>query len=211
MLVSKAMVDGVDGGAGRYSAQQRQRLYRVGIREFFRLDAAPGPRIDDDGRLRRLHLRPRGGAAVHASTRSSTSTRAAASTPACRSTTSSSASNSHPPLSDGSAATAVGTTPGADARTGGGVPAPASRAAAAASSRSASRRAGAPTSYAESVAALQRLGYERIALGGLVAAEDPRDPRRARRDRQDPRARAPDCTCSASPAASRSRRSRASA
>jgi len=37
MLVSKAMVDGVDGGAGRYSAQQRQRLYRVGIREFFRL------------------------------------------------------------------------------------------------------------------------------------------------------------------------------
>lgn len=37
MLVSKAMVDGIDGGAGRYSAQQRQRLYRVGIREFFRL------------------------------------------------------------------------------------------------------------------------------------------------------------------------------
>src|SRR3954453_11820572 len=45
MLVSKAIVDGVDGGAGRYSAQQRQRLYRVGIREFFRLDRAPGPRI----------------------------------------------------------------------------------------------------------------------------------------------------------------------
>src|SRR4051812_32868914 len=45
MLVSKAIVDGVDGGAGRYSAQQRQRLYRVGIREFFRLDEAPGPRI----------------------------------------------------------------------------------------------------------------------------------------------------------------------
>ena len=45
MLVSKAMVDGIDGGAGRYSAQQRQRLYRVGIREFFRLDGAPGPRI----------------------------------------------------------------------------------------------------------------------------------------------------------------------
>src|SRR5688572_3450068 len=45
MLVSKAMVDGVEGGAGRYSAQQRQRLYRVGLREFFRLDEAPGPRI----------------------------------------------------------------------------------------------------------------------------------------------------------------------
>lgn len=49
MLVSKAMVDGVDGGAGRYSAQQRQRLYRMGIREFFRLDSAPGERIDTMG------------------------------------------------------------------------------------------------------------------------------------------------------------------
>jgi hypothetical protein len=45
MLVSKAIIDGLNGAAGRYSAQQRQRLYRVGIREFFRLDAAPGPRI----------------------------------------------------------------------------------------------------------------------------------------------------------------------
>src|SRR4051794_23752434 len=45
MLVSKAMVDGIDGASGRYSAQQRQRLYREGIREFFRLDAAPGPRV----------------------------------------------------------------------------------------------------------------------------------------------------------------------
>src|SRR4051794_30690016 len=49
MLVSKAMVDGVEGGAGRYSAQQRQRLYRVGAREFFRLDNAPGPRIETMG------------------------------------------------------------------------------------------------------------------------------------------------------------------
>jgi hypothetical protein len=45
MLVSKAIVDGVGGGAGRYSAQQRQRLYRVGIREFFRLDGRSGARI----------------------------------------------------------------------------------------------------------------------------------------------------------------------
>src|SRR4051812_28558831 len=44
LLLSKAIVDGVGGGAGRYSAQQRQRLYRVGIREFFRLDGS-GPRI----------------------------------------------------------------------------------------------------------------------------------------------------------------------
>jgi hypothetical protein len=46
MLVSKAIVDGVSGGAGRYSAQQRQRLYRVGVREFFRLN---GESIDTMG------------------------------------------------------------------------------------------------------------------------------------------------------------------
>src|SRR3954447_5725550 len=45
MLLSKAMVDGIDGAAGRYSAQQRQRLYREGVRAFFRLDAAAGPRL----------------------------------------------------------------------------------------------------------------------------------------------------------------------
>jgi hypothetical protein len=49
MLISKAIVDGVEGGAGKYSAQQRQRLYREGIREFFRLDAVDGPRIDTIG------------------------------------------------------------------------------------------------------------------------------------------------------------------
>src|SRR3954447_18197474 len=38
MLVSKAIVDGISGASGKYSAQQRQRLYRVGIREFFRLN-----------------------------------------------------------------------------------------------------------------------------------------------------------------------------
>jgi hypothetical protein len=45
MLLSKAIVDGVNGGAGKYSAQQRQRLYRVGIREFFRLDGVAGSRL----------------------------------------------------------------------------------------------------------------------------------------------------------------------
>src|SRR4051794_13863007 len=49
MLVSKAMVDGIKGGAGRYSAQQRQRLYREGIREFFRLDSVSGPRLETLG------------------------------------------------------------------------------------------------------------------------------------------------------------------
>src|SRR3954469_390247 len=45
MLLSKAMVDGVGGAAGRYSAQQRQRLHRVGVREFLRLDAGRGGRL----------------------------------------------------------------------------------------------------------------------------------------------------------------------
>lgn len=49
MLISKAIVDGVEGGAGRYSAQQRQRFYREGIREFFRLDTTTGARIDTMG------------------------------------------------------------------------------------------------------------------------------------------------------------------
>src|SRR5829696_4874754 len=49
MLVSKAMVDGVGGGAGRYSAQQRQRLYRVGVREFFRLNGEPIDTLGDCG------------------------------------------------------------------------------------------------------------------------------------------------------------------
>jgi hypothetical protein len=48
LLVSKAMIDS-HGGAGRYSAQQRQRFYRVGVREFFRLDAGRGPRIETLG------------------------------------------------------------------------------------------------------------------------------------------------------------------
>src|SRR3712207_6469435 len=49
MLVSKAMVDGVGGGAGRYSAQQRQRLYRVGVREFFRRGGGPIDTLGDCG------------------------------------------------------------------------------------------------------------------------------------------------------------------
>src|SRR4051812_31931399 len=49
MLVSKAIIDGINGGAGKYSAQQRQRLYRVGIREFFRLDEVRGARLSTLG------------------------------------------------------------------------------------------------------------------------------------------------------------------
>ncbi len=38
ILVSKTIVDGL-GGAGRYTTAQRHRLYRLGVRGFFRLDA----------------------------------------------------------------------------------------------------------------------------------------------------------------------------
>jgi hypothetical protein len=37
ILVSKAVVDGLGGGTGKYSASQRQRFLRVGVREYFRL------------------------------------------------------------------------------------------------------------------------------------------------------------------------------
>jgi hypothetical protein len=41
LLVSKAIVDGRAGAAGKYTLAQRHRLYRVGIRQFFRLQDAP--------------------------------------------------------------------------------------------------------------------------------------------------------------------------
>ncbi|MBX7133586.1 MAG: hypothetical protein K1X67_13005 [Fimbriimonadaceae bacterium] len=37
LLVSKAIVDGTIKGVGKYSMPQRQRLYRLGVRRFFRL------------------------------------------------------------------------------------------------------------------------------------------------------------------------------
>ena len=45
LLVSKAIVDGLPGAAGKYTLAQRHRLYRAGVRRFFRLDAAPGSRV----------------------------------------------------------------------------------------------------------------------------------------------------------------------
>jgi hypothetical protein len=38
ILVSKAIVDGVGGSAGKYTEAQRRRLRLLGVREFFRLD-----------------------------------------------------------------------------------------------------------------------------------------------------------------------------
>jgi len=49
VLVSKAAVDGLRGIAGKYTLAHRHRLYRTGIRKFFRLDAAPGPRVQTMG------------------------------------------------------------------------------------------------------------------------------------------------------------------
>jgi hypothetical protein len=40
LLVSKTIVDGSAHGAGKYTMAQRNRLYRVGVREFFRLDTS---------------------------------------------------------------------------------------------------------------------------------------------------------------------------
>lgn len=40
ILVSKAVVDGSVKGAGKYSAPQRERFYRLGVRKFFRLPDA---------------------------------------------------------------------------------------------------------------------------------------------------------------------------
>ncbi|TFV95404.1 tRNA-guanine transglycosylase DpdA [Orlajensenia leifsoniae] len=37
MLVSKAIVDGSVSGSGKYTSSQRARLYRMGVRRFFRL------------------------------------------------------------------------------------------------------------------------------------------------------------------------------
>lgn len=51
LLVSKGIVDGFGPGSGRYTLAQRHRLLRVGVREFFRLDqnAACLPVIGDCG------------------------------------------------------------------------------------------------------------------------------------------------------------------
>ena len=49
MLVSKAVVDGIGGGSGKYSAAQRQRFLRVGVREYFRLLDRPLATMGDCG------------------------------------------------------------------------------------------------------------------------------------------------------------------
>lgn len=41
VLVSKPIVDGLQGGAGKYTEAQRNRLYREGARRFFRLGEGP--------------------------------------------------------------------------------------------------------------------------------------------------------------------------
>jgi hypothetical protein len=49
ILLSKAIVDGTSQGAGKYTAPQRLRLFRSGIRSFFRLDGTPVETMGDCG------------------------------------------------------------------------------------------------------------------------------------------------------------------
>lgn len=49
ILVSKAVVDGIGGGTGKYSASQRHRFLRVGVREYFRLERTSLASMGDCG------------------------------------------------------------------------------------------------------------------------------------------------------------------
>ncbi len=49
ILVSKAVVDGLGGGTGKYTPAQRQRFLRVGVREYFRLNGSPLQAMGDCG------------------------------------------------------------------------------------------------------------------------------------------------------------------
>jgi hypothetical protein len=49
LLLSKAIVDGTQNGSGKYTSPQRQRLLRTGVREFFRLGRSPITVMGDCG------------------------------------------------------------------------------------------------------------------------------------------------------------------
>jgi len=49
ILVSKAVVDGLGGGTGKYSVAQRNRFMRVGVREYFRLGTTSLQTMGDCG------------------------------------------------------------------------------------------------------------------------------------------------------------------
>jgi len=49
LLISKAIVDGTEKGAGKYTTAQRQRLLRSGVREFFRLENLQLETMGDSG------------------------------------------------------------------------------------------------------------------------------------------------------------------
>jgi len=49
ILVSKAVVDGLGGGTGKYSGAQRNRFIRVGVREYFRLGSTSLETMGDCG------------------------------------------------------------------------------------------------------------------------------------------------------------------
>lgn len=49
LLVSKSIVDGTPGASGKYTLPQRHRLYRVGVEQFFRLSLSSGCRLTSMG------------------------------------------------------------------------------------------------------------------------------------------------------------------
>src|SRR5262245_36194058 len=49
ILFSKAVVDGTEKGAGKYTTAQRLRLLRVGVRQFFRIESRPLQTMGDCG------------------------------------------------------------------------------------------------------------------------------------------------------------------
>ena len=49
LLLSRAIVEGTGVNGGRYTIGQRHRLYREGVRRFFRLDKLEGPELETIG------------------------------------------------------------------------------------------------------------------------------------------------------------------
>ena len=147
---------------------QRHRLYRDGVRRFFRLDEAPGSAAADHGRLRRVQLRPRGRSRRTPRTRSSTSTTNADSTSASPSTTSSSATTPPPTPTRHHPQARTVARPAADHA------GPSREFLARCKARKTRfeplgvAQGWSPASYAAAVRSLQKIGYTRIAIGGMV-------------------------------------------
>ena len=166
-----------------YTFAQRHRLYRLGVREFFRLDDATGRRLETMGDcgaftyvreeeppytrrrghrlLRGVRLRLRDlGRPRHPRRTSTDRQRRSRASPS-----------------------GLGRPAAADARVRGASSCAATARASRTSSRSAWRRDGVRPRTRTPCDGLQRIGYRYIALGGMVPLKTPRDPRLPRGDR----------------------------